>query len=100
MLDWLFQLGDQIPDAMDPVNPKFSGTRLSSLATRVIRQLLVKKNTDSVACLSTFGKENSQLKISIRMFYASMFNNLKSQIGVFHCKIIHNLYSTNILLYK
>ena len=43
MLDWLFQLGDQIPDAMDPVNPKFSGTRLSSLATRVIRQLLVKK---------------------------------------------------------
>ena len=82
---------------MDPVEPKFRGSRLSSLKTRVIQRLLL-KDRDHVPCCINFWKGKfPETDIDKDTLMQVDLATKETRRCVLQWKIIHNIYPTNIL---
>ena len=85
---------------MDPVEPMFRGTRLSSLTTGMIRQLLVKDRVSVPCCVNFWKRKFPEIDINKDTFIRACLATKETRLRVLQWKIIHNIYPTNILLYK
>ena len=85
---------------MDPAEPKFRGTRLTSLTTSVIKQLLLKDRSSVPCCINFWKRKFPEADNDKDTFIRVGLATKETRLRVLQWKIIHNIYPTNILLYK
>ena len=86
-------------DDWDTLEPTFGGDRVSQLSTQSVRLTLVKKREKLPRSVSFW--RNKYNDLDIMKYLKLLFNATKeTRLKTLQWKILHNIYPTNILLYK
>ena len=86
-------------DDLDILEPTFGNEKVSQLSTKSIRLSLLKKREKLPHSVSFW--KNRYNGIDVMLYFKVLFNATKeTRLRTLQWKILHNIYPTNILLYK